>query len=100
MNKLCLIDRLSVTSYYYDIWEMPLWFTDTITHQRITSIQWQEKGISQKGDLMDDIGTMFDLEELKSMYGIGIISIQYANLKTKVRKFERFYDIKNVWPDI
>ena len=43
-------------------------------------------------DLMDDEGPVFDLEELKATVGIKINFIQYANLKTKVRKLESFYD--------
>ena len=62
-------------------------------------MQWQERGMLRIGDLVDDKGTMLGLEEHKATFGIKINFIQYANLKTKVRKLDRFYNIKNslVW---
>ena len=46
---------------------------------------------------------MFDLEELKATFGMEINFMQIVNLKTKVRKLERFYNKKHkriIRPDV
>ena len=85
--------RLSITSYL-NINEMLLWFNEKIKLQRI--IQWQEKAILLTGDSMGDKGSIFELEDLKAVFGLKKNYIQYVKSKTKIRKLERFHDTNSL----
>ena len=72
--------RLSITRYL-NINEMLLWFNEKIKLQRI--IQWQEKAILLTGDSMGDKGSIFELEDLRAVFGLKRIIFNMLSQRQK-----------------
>ena len=75
-----------------DLLTSPLWYNTEMSYQEMYLPTWYEKGIVTVADVINDLGTVMDLDTLKRVYGINTINpLHYLRVQQNVKEFLKKY---------
>ena len=75
-----------------DLLTSPLWYNTEMSYQEMYLPTWYEKGIVTVADVINDLGTVMELDTLKRVYGINTINpLHYLRVQQNVKEFLKKY---------
>ena len=70
-----------------DLLTILLWYNSEMSYQEMYLPKWYEKGIVTVADVINDSGTVMDLDRVKRVYGLNTINpLHYLRLQQNVKK--------------